>query len=149
MPQPFSNLHHISIVTDDIDAMEKFYSSIGVGPFVQYPPLKEYVHLDAPDEEGFYQLTIRCAQIGPVQLQLIQPGRGDSLYKQHLEKHGPGVYHLGFAVNDLTQARAEVRELGLKEKSSGVRDNGSGFAYLDTEKEAGVTLLVRQSPPEK
>ena len=100
MPQPFANLHHISIVTDDIEAMEKFYTSIGVGPFIQYPPLQEYARLDAPDEEGFYQLTIRCARIGPIQLQLIQPGEGDSLYKRHLEKHGPGVFHLGFAVDD-------------------------------------------------
>jgi len=33
--------------------------------------------------------------------------------------------------------------------SSGRRENGSGFSYLETASEAGVVLLVRQSPTAK
>ncbi|UCE52433.1 MAG: VOC family protein [Desulfobacterales bacterium] len=144
---PFAQLHHISIVVRDIDAAVKFYESIGIGPFKSYPPIKEYVKIDVPDKEGFYNLTIQCAQIGPVELQLIQPGAGRSLYKDFLEKKGEGVYHLGFVVEDIEKSDAEVKAMGLAVISSGRRANGSGFSYLDTVDKAGVTLLIRQSPP--
>ena len=101
-----------------------------------------------PDKEGFYDLTIKSARIGPVELQLIQPGKGESLYKDYLEKKGEGVYHLGFVVEDIDGSEAEVKSLGLGVISSGRRENGSGFSYLDTADKAGVTLLIRQSPPE-
>ena len=145
---PFSQLHHISIVVKDIDAAVKFYESIGIGPFEGYPPIKEYIKIDVPDKEGFYDLTIKCAKMGPVELQLIQPGKGGSLYKDFLEKRGEGVYHLGFVVDDIDDSEAEVKSMGLGVISSGRRENGSGFSYLDTADKAGVTLLIRQSPPE-
>ena len=126
----------------------EYYESIGIGPFEGYPPIKEYVKIDVPDKEGFYDLTIKCARIGPVELQLIQPGKGKSLYKDFLEERGEGVYHLGFVVEDIDGSEAEVKSLGLGVISSGRRENGSGFSYLDTADKAGVTLLIRQSPPE-
>ncbi len=47
---PFSNLHHISIVVRNIDEAVKFYTSIGIGPFEHYPPLREYAKLNVKDE---------------------------------------------------------------------------------------------------
>jgi catechol 2,3-dioxygenase-like lactoylglutathione lyase family enzyme len=144
---PFSRLHHISIVVKDIEQAEKYYTSIGIGPFEDYPPMEEYTTIDVPDEKGFYNLVIKWTQIGPVQLQIIQPGEGESLYKDFLEQKGEGVYHLGFVVDDIEAAQLEVSRLGLGVISSGRRENGTGFAYLDTAESGGVTLLVRQSPP--
>ena len=144
---PFAQLHHISIVVKDIDAAVKFYESNGIGPFKSYPPIKEYVKIDVPDKEGFYNLTIKYTRIGPVELQLIQPGAGQSIYKDFLAKKGEGVYHLGFVVDDIEKSEVEVKAMGLDVISSGRRANGSGFSYLDTADKAGVTLLIRQSPP--
>jgi len=144
---PFNKLHHISIVVRDVQRAQGFYESIGIGPWVDYPPMEEYVKIDVPDEKGFYHLKIKCAWIGPVQLQLIEPGAGESLYKDHLRKKGEGVYHIGFEVDDISAADSAIGTMGLKVLSSGRRENGSGFSYLNTASEAGVVLLVRQSPP--
>ena len=144
---PFNKLHHISIVVRDAEKTQGFYESIGIGPWVDYPPMKEYVKIDVPDEKGFYNLKIKSAQLGLVQLQLIEPGDGESLYKDHLDKKGEGVYHIGFEVDDIRKTDSTIEALGLKVLSSGRRENGSGFSYLDTASEAGVVLLVRQSPP--
>ena len=146
---PFSTLHHLSLVVRDIDAAERFLESIGVGPFFDYPPMSEYTKLDVPDREGFFNTVIRWVQIGPVQLQLVQPGEGRSIYKDFLEKNGEGVFHLGFVVPDIDAAEAGIKDSGLKVISRGRRANGSGFAYFDTADQCGVTLLVRQSPPAK
>ena len=146
---PFSELHHVSIVVRDIEKSVKYFTSIGLGPFTEYPPMREYTKINVPDEEGFYNLRIMVARIGPVDLQLIQPGEGESLYKDHLEKKGEGVYHLGFVVDDIAKSEAEVKMKGLCIISNGRREDGSGFAYLDTAEKGAVTLLIRQSPPTK
>jgi len=144
---PFSKLHHISVVVKNAEKAQKFYESIGIGPWEDYPPMKEYVKIKVPDEKGFYNLKIKTARIGPVHLQLVEPGPGASLYKDHLEKKGEGVYHLGFEVDDINATDCKIKALGLEVLASGRRENGSGFSYLKTESEAGVVLLVRQSPP--
>ena len=143
---PFSKLHHLAIVVKNMDEAIQFYTSIGVGPFEDYPPLKEYIKLDVPDEVGFHKVKIKVVQIGPIQIQLIQPGEGKSHYKDFLEKKGEGVYHLGFVVDDVEDSEADLRKLGLKVLSRGRREDGSGFSYLDTAGKGGVVLLVRQSP---
>jgi catechol 2,3-dioxygenase-like lactoylglutathione lyase family enzyme len=145
--KPFSVLHHLSLVVRDINAAVRFLESVGIGPFFEYPPLSEYTQLNVPDQEGFFNTVIKCVQIGPVQLQLVQPGAGRSIYKDFLEKNGEGVFHLGFVVPDIDTAEAGIKDMGLKVISSGRRANGSGFAYFDTADKCGVTLLVRQSPP--
>jgi len=147
--KPFSNLHHLSIVVRDLDAAVRFLESLGIGPFIDYPSMAEYTRLNVPDREGFFETRIRCAQVGPVQLQVVQPGTGRSIYKDFLEKNGEGVFHLGFVVPDINAAETEAVGMGLRVISSGRRDNGSGFAYFDTADKCGVTLLMRQSPPAK
>lgn len=148
-PKPFSQLHHLSLVVRDIDAAVRFLESVGIGPFVDYPPMKEYTTLNVPDPEGFFDTVIKCATIGSVQLQVVMPGKGRSIYKDFLEKKGEGIFHLGFVVDDIAASEAQVAAMGLDVLSSGRRDNGSGFAYFDTAEKCGVTLLVRQSPPPK
>jgi catechol 2,3-dioxygenase-like lactoylglutathione lyase family enzyme len=148
-PPPFSTLHHVAVVVKNLEAAVEFYRSVGIGPFEDYPPMKEYTTLNVPDEAGFQNVKIKFVQVGPVQLQLIQPGDGKSLYRDFLERKGEGVFHLGFVVDDVDRAEAELRKLGLKVLSSGRRGERSGFSYMDTAEKAGVTLLIRQNPGEK
>jgi len=146
---PFSKLHHLSVVVRNLEKAVKFYESIGIGPFEDYPPLTEYIKLNVPDETGFFNLRFKIAQVGDIQIQLCQPGEGKSPYKDFLEKKGEGVYHLGFVVDQVDDSETELKKLGFKVLSSGRRADGSGFSYLDTAQEAGVTLLIRQSKREK
>ena len=146
---PFSQLHHISIVVKDIDRAVKHYSSLGIGPFQSYPSLGDYVKVNVPDKDAFYKKTIMQAQIGPVTLQLIQPGEGETIYKDFLDRKGEGVFHLGFVVDDVDKEEAKLKQQGLKILSSGRRDDGSGFTYFDTSDLASVVLLIRQNPSKK
>jgi len=146
---PFSELHHIAVVVRDIMQAVKHYSSVGIGPFESYPPIREYVRVDVPDESAFYNLQIRVAQIGPVSLQIIQPPEGRTIYGDFLENRGEGVFHLGFRVDDIEKEEACLKKLGLEVLSSGRRGDGSGFTYFDTAAIGGVNLLIRQNPPEK
>jgi 4-hydroxyphenylpyruvate dioxygenase-like putative hemolysin len=145
----FSKLHHLSVVVRNMDEAVKFYESIGIGPFEDYPPLIEYVKLNVQDQTGFFNLKFKIARVGDIQIQLCQPGEGKSPYKDFLEKKGEGVYHLGFVVDNIDDSEASLEKLGLRVLSSGRRVDGSGFSYFDTAGKAGVVLLVRQSPGAK
>jgi len=145
----FSQLHHIAVVVKDMDRAIEYFSSLGIGPFQAYPPMRDYIKVNVPDKEAFYALSIGQAQIGPVALQLIQPGEGRTIYKDFLNKKGEGVFHLGFVVKDVDKEEARLTAQGLKVLSSGRRADGSGFTYFDTAEKAGVVLLIRQNPPKK
>ena len=144
MTTPFRELHHICIVVRDIEASVAFYSSIGIGPWQDYPPLTEYTRLTVPNPDAFYALKYKLANVGSVQLQLCQPPELDCPQRRFLDSRGEGVFHLGFE-SDLDDAAAAAAGLGLGELARGQRDNGSGFIYFDTADDAGVVLLARKT----
>ncbi|MDK3074490.1 hypothetical protein QO034_15430 [Sedimentitalea sp. JM2-8] len=69
----FRKLHHICIVVHDIDKSKVCHESIGIGPWVDYPPLSEYTDLDVPNPEAFSQMKYRVCNPPNTQLQLCQP----------------------------------------------------------------------------
>ncbi len=143
--KPFGKPHHICIVVKDIEKTKTYYESIGIGPWVEYPPLVEYTKLNVMDEQGFFATRFVFTKIGDLQLQLAQPGQGRTIYKDFLEQHGEGVFHIGFEVLDVDFAEKQLIDNGLGVLASGRRDDGSGFSYMDTRQGAGVTLLIRQT----
>jgi methylmalonyl-CoA/ethylmalonyl-CoA epimerase len=141
----FGNPHHICIVVKDIEKTKSYYESIGICPWVEYPPLVEYTKLNVMEEKGFFASRFVYTYIGSLQLQLVQPGEGKTIYKDFLETKGEGVFHIGFEVDDIDTVEKQLTDNEMKVLASGRRDDGSGFSYLDTRDNAGVTLLVRQT----
>jgi len=141
----FGKPHHICIVVYDIEKSKNYYESIGIGPWTDYPPLAEYTKLNVIDEKGFFDTHFVYTQLGNIQLQLVQPGEGKTIYKEFLETKGEAVFHIGFEVDDIDTVEKQFTENKMKVLASGRRDDGSGFSYLDTREQAGVTLLVRQT----
>jgi methylmalonyl-CoA/ethylmalonyl-CoA epimerase len=147
MSGPFTKLHHLCVVVRDIDRAQRFYESVGIGPWHDYPPLDDFTDLDMPDADGFRALTYRYAWIGDLQLQLCQPGPGATPQRRFLDERGDGVFHVGFEVPDADAADVDAAARGVRALMRGRRANGSGFTYFDTADRAGVILEIRQSPP--
>jgi methylmalonyl-CoA/ethylmalonyl-CoA epimerase len=144
---PFQKLHHLCVAVRDIDRAVAFYESVGIGPWHDYPPLSQYTELDVPDADGFRNLQYKYAAIGDIQLQLVEPGAGDTPQRRFLDEHGEGVFHVGFEVADADAGDAQAAAAGLAPLMRGRRPDGSGFTYFDTAEQAGVVLEIRQSPP--
>ncbi len=136
----FDKLHHVCIVVHDIDKTQGYYESIGIGPWVAYPPLVEYEELQVPSREGFMGMQYRICNLPNIQLQLCQPDLNPSPQRLHLDAKGEGVFHLGFEVPDADAAEAAA---AMPVKMKGRRANRTGFTYYDTADQAGVTLLTR------
>lgn len=145
MSEIFQQAHHICIVVPDIAAAIRYYESIGIGPWHDYPPLQEYSELEMPNAEGFRQLRVKYADLPGLQLQLCEPGPADTPQRRFLDSKGPGVFHLGFSVDQLNATEQAAREIGLTPLMRGRRPDGSGFTYFDTADKAGIILEIRKA----
>lgn len=145
MSKIFNRLHHVCIVVRDITVTEAYYESVGVGPWLDYPPLADYTELEVPSKEGFVSMKYRYCNTENIQLQLCQPSPGTP-QADFLTAHGEGVFHLGFEVANANAAEAQAVDDGVDVWMRGRRTDGSGFTYFKTPK-AGVTLEIRQSQP--
>jgi catechol 2,3-dioxygenase-like lactoylglutathione lyase family enzyme len=139
----FDQLHHLCIVVNDIDKTQAYYESIGIGPWIPYPPLAEYEELEVPSKAGFLSLKYRICNLPNVQLQLCEPGPEPSPQRLHLDAKGEGVFHIGFEVADADAAEAQAKSQGLPVLMRGRRTNRTGFTYYGSADGAGVTLLTR------
>ncbi len=144
---PFHTPHHICIIVRDMAKAIAFYESIGIGPWLDYPPLEEFTELMTPDNEAFRRLDFKLAQVGPIQIQLGQPPEGDTYQGRFLAERGEGVFHMGFVVDDVDAAEADAVARGLEVLMRGRRENGSGFTYFEAAEKGGITLSIRKSPP--
>ncbi len=148
MATPFRRLHHISLTVRDIDRAVRYFESIGIGPWREFPPgaFTGLPLLEVPNPEAFEGMKYRYADLENIQLQLCEPPELDSPQRRFLEERGEGVNVLGFDF-PWDAAAAAGAELGLEVLQRGRRADGTGFIYFDTLDDAGVVLMARQSMP--
>ena len=68
---------------------------------------------------------------GPMQLELIQPLRGDNIFNDFIHKHGEGIHHIQFIVNDIEETEDIMSIEGFPVLMKGESADGS-FAFFDT-----------------
>ena len=146
-----NGLWQIGLVVEDLDSAVEAYSDLfGIGPWHVYtyqkPLLKRMTYRGKP---GNYKMRVALAKIGPLQIELIQPLEGESIYAEFIREHGYGIHHIAVTVDDLESAVAQAEALGLEHVMGGGGhglDNDGGFAYLGTESLLGTTLELVDLP---
>ena len=101
------------IVVRDIEKAVEYYSSIfGWGPF--------YITETEPRDAAFwgdmthYRLKLAFAQLGPIEIELIQVLEGETAHTKFLEEKGEGLHHLRFVVDDLDGLLEKLAEEGIE-----------------------------------
>jgi catechol 2,3-dioxygenase-like lactoylglutathione lyase family enzyme len=121
-------------VTDDIEATERLLSEqFGVGAWTRIPDVRF-----GPDTTTLrgqpvdFTAHISLGYAGDLQLELIQPLAGPTIHREFLDRHGPGLHHLCFAVEDLDEACRLAEEAGVPVLMRGsMMDGAIEFAYVD------------------
>ncbi len=136
-----TTLAQFAIVVKDIEASAKRYSEVLGLPIPEVITLvpglevhQTYCGLpsDARAKLAFFQL-------GPVQLELIEPMGGESTWQDVLDRKGEGFHHIAFWVEDMQKRVDYLKEHGIPMVQRG--DMGEGqFAYFDAEKPLGLVL---------
>jgi len=139
--------NHVGVLVAELDKVTEYYRNIGLGPFT-FPEgvslIDRVVHgKPAPHTKNRAGL----AQLSPTKMELVQPVSGESVQREFLDKHGEGINHIAFEVDNLEKEIDELLKKGFKVISSGKFVGGGGFAYFDTDKVGGVQIELFQTPP--
>jgi len=138
-----SRFCQVGVVVKNIDETIKYYEEVfGFGPF-------EIRHVEYPDatyygETAGYRGKRAFFYLGPIQIELIELVDGKTIHETFLKEKGEGVHHIAFEVDNLEKSKEKAKKAGLKITQSFSRPDGSGFAYLDTERTGGISFELIQ-----
>jgi methylmalonyl-CoA/ethylmalonyl-CoA epimerase len=154
-PSPKEMFHdfvQIGVVVADVDQATKYLTEIfGIGPFriVDWPPegrtdIKKFYH----GEPGDFTARMAFAELGPVELELIQPVSGESIWADFLRDHGGGIHHLRFNVNDIEPVQDYLAQHDIvpAQHGSGIRP-GTLWMNFGSEDKIGFVMEVMKVLP--
>jgi hypothetical protein len=155
-PLPFlrNGVAQVALVVKDLDkTVENYWKLYGIGPWYFYTYGKPLVkRMSYHGEESEYVMRIALSYLGPLRIELIELGEGDTVYADYVREHGYGVHHFGILVEDMEAALAKANEAGVAMLQDGAgfgRDGDGHYAYLDTEDEIGVMLELIERPEDR
>jgi methylmalonyl-CoA/ethylmalonyl-CoA epimerase len=123
------------LVRDVEETARKLEKLIGIGPFHILEP--EYRDLTLHGKPARFKIKIGLAKAGGIQIELMQPLFGETIYDEYAERKGYGLHHVAIRAENMEQSINEMKSRGFNVIQSGNRP-GVKWAYLDTEKETGV-----------
>ncbi|MDZ7774303.1 MAG: methylmalonyl-CoA epimerase [Bacteroidales bacterium] len=116
-----THIEHIGIAVNSLDESIPYYEKIlGLTCYA----IEEVV--DQKVKTAFFK-------VGDTKIELLEPTADDSPIAKYLEKKGPGIHHLAFAMPDVDKALQEAEENGVrlidKQPRSGAEGLEIGFLH--------------------
>jgi methylmalonyl-CoA epimerase len=127
-------LDHVGVAVEDLEAAVEMYT-INFGA--------ELTHRAATEE-----LTAAFLRAGDAEIELLQPLREDTAVGKFLEKRGPGLHHVAYAVPDIRKALSDARAAGLEliDEEPRIGLHGVPIAFIHPRSVGGVlTELVEHA----
>lgn len=148
----FKDFVQIGIVVADLDKSIQNLSEIfGLGPFrvIDWPSkdrtdIEKYYY----DEPGDFTARMAFTELGPIELELIQPISGTSIWNDFLQEHGDGIHHIRFNVEDLDIVRAYLDGCGIKpaQHGSGIRPGTTWMNFASAEQVGFIIEIMNVLP---
>jgi methylmalonyl-CoA/ethylmalonyl-CoA epimerase len=132
VPRRGARLAHIGIAVRSLETILPFYRDVlGLGD----------TPLDDADGARIAGLTA-----GDALVELLEPTLPDSPIAKFLEKRGPGIHHLCFAVPDLDESLARCRKAGLRliDETPRLGAEGKRIAFLHPSSTGGVLIELTE-----
>jgi methylmalonyl-CoA/ethylmalonyl-CoA epimerase len=132
-------IYQIGIVVRDLQkAVDNYWATMGIGPWQivrMEPPILTDVNLRGKPVEA--SMLAAIAQSGNIQLELIEPLKGPSIWKEFLEVRGEGLHHVQSHVQDPKMVLTAFKEMGVNVLMNG-KIGPNIFYYMDTEPLLGI-----------
>jgi methylmalonyl-CoA/ethylmalonyl-CoA epimerase len=128
----FSRIDHIGVAVEDLDeALDLYGTGFEMGT----------AHRETVASQGVEAVLL---DVGEGHVELLRPLGADTAVGRFLEKSGPGLHHVAYAVSDIDAALEKVRAAGLRlidaEPRQGIRD--SRVAFLHPRSTGGVLTEI-------
>jgi methylmalonyl-CoA/ethylmalonyl-CoA epimerase len=105
----------------------------------------EVAHRETMERDGVREALLA---VGGGFIQLLEPTRPDSPVARFLERHGPGVHHVGYGVADVAATLVDLKELGVRVVDDHPRRGSRGctVAFLHPNGAMGVLVELVEDP---
>lgn len=137
--QYFRNPIQIGMVVEDLEGtMENLEKIFGIGPFrvVDFPPEgEENVKMQYHGRDSKFRAKFCFFDLGNIELEIIQPLTGDTVWGDFLREKGPGLHHIKFSVptHDSTIECLTGQGIEISQMGASVGKNlGKEWLYYDT-----------------
>ncbi len=148
----FCKFVQIGAVVADLDQAIRHLGEIfGIGPFrvIDWPPegrtdIKKFYHGQPSD----FTARMAFTELGPIELELIQPMEGESIWADFLRDHGGGIHHIRFNVDEITPVQEYLAENGIEsaQHGSGIRP-GTNWMNFASEDKIGFVIEIMNVLP--
>jgi len=123
-------------VKDVIQTAENYWNILGIGPWEIRDwgsnVLYDRFYYGKP---AWARERIAHAYIGDLELELVQPVEGDSLYQDWIDEHGESLHHLKFLCDDIDEVSGLLTAQGFTSIQSGhfgdPKEKAGGFNYIN------------------
>jgi methylmalonyl-CoA/ethylmalonyl-CoA epimerase len=145
--QTFRNPIQIGLIVDDLDnVLAVLEETFGIGPFriVDFPPEgNEDVVMKYKGEDAGFTAKFCFFDLGNIEFEVIQPLTGDTIWRDFLDTHGPGIHHIKFSVPEHGPSRAYLESKGfeIEQMGSSVGKNaGKEWVFYNTSDAIGFSI---------
>lgn len=119
------------VVPEIASAEDWFQRTLGVRGFTRLPDVHLAEGCEFRGAPSDCVLNLSLGWLGDTQVELIESVRGQSIYAEHLESHGPGLHHVAFLVPDFDAVLEGLAKGEVPLASRGALGPGMRFAYFD------------------
>lgn len=139
------SVDQVAVVVRDLEAaMQRYVEQLDIGPWDVYTYGPQLLHtMTFRGENRPYVMKLALAFVGDTMYELIESIEGPNIYEEFLNERGDGLHHLGYYVDNIDDAIAEMATKGyaLLQSGRGFGVDGDGaYAYFDTERDLGCIV---------
>jgi len=127
-------IDHIGVATEDLDgAISLYEGTLGM----------PVAHRETVESQGVEAVLL---DVGEGHVELLRPLGPDTPVGKYLERKGPGLHHVAYAVDDIEAVLGRLKEAGIEmidsEPRIGIR--GSRVAFVHPRSTGGVLTEIVQ-----
>jgi methylmalonyl-CoA/ethylmalonyl-CoA epimerase len=114
-------IDHIGVATDDLDgAIALYQGTLGM----------PVAHRETVESQGVEAVLL---DVGEGHVELLRPLGPDTPVGRYLDRKGPGLHHVAYAVADIEGVLGKLKEAGIEmidsEPRVGIRDSRVAFVH--------------------
>ena len=131
----------IGIIVKDVEKTASAYAELFGIPRPAVVPIADdsFAHTIYHGQASEAKGKAAFFDLGPVQMELIEPLGAPSTWEEFLRTKGEGLHHIAFKTQDMGAAREFLASKGLETIQQGGWDGGQ-YAYVDCSKQLGTIL---------
>ena len=149
-------IKQVGIVVEDAEQTAKnYWDLLGVGPWtlIDFKPPhvgKGTFHGIEIQDNVNVHIKAAIAQLGELQIELLQPVEGPSTHREFLKTRGQGIHHVSFdQIDDFDEMVSGFKRIGIETESSGLLGESITFGYMATQNDLGTIFEAVKVDPEK